>query len=557
MEIEKLHKRLQKIYKDPSKFLERAWGYVIAEGVKPTELQKDIFRFICIDSPRLSIIEAFRGCGKSYLACVAIVWYLIQNPTIHCMLVSASKQKSIENASFIMKLLTGLPELNHMLPRVDQRSSLTNGFDISLAKPAQSCSVYSVGLFSQLEGKRADIIIADDCEVASNAATVDQREKVLYRLNEFQSILRPPTKEFNPKIIMLGTPQVMESSYTVLGNNGYFTRIWPAIRPTDDEIEGTYFGKIAPLVAKLEQGAPTEPTRFSLEELHKRAISKSYFRLHYMLDCTLSDADRYPLKLNDLIVDDVDNDVAFERYIWCSDKANIQDITTFGFNKDRLYSPMSRLGVQKDYQECIMAIDPSGQGKDRTGYSVVKILNGFAHLIDAGGLIGGFNDDVLERLAKIAKLYKVNRIILEKNFGGGMFGSLILPVLNRIHPCAIESVTHSKQKELRIIDCLEPLLNQHRLIVSRRLLERDHRETKESPDHSLTYQLSHLTRDRNSLVHDDVLDSLSMACAFLRRDFEADAQELINDRFWDEYFQQEEAMFGIAARAHTWGDFLN
>lgn len=556
MKLEEIHDKVQQIYKDPTRLLTRVWELSLPGSPKPTELQKDMLRFVCIDAPRRAILQAFRGCGKSWISCVAIVWHLIHNPYMQCMLVSASKNKATENAKFIMDIFKTLPELNHMLPRPDQRSSITNGFDISLAKPAQSCSVYSVGFEGQIEGKRADIILADDIEVASNSSTADQRQKVLYRANEFESILKPPTKGNETKVIALGTPQSFESVYTELGKTGYFTRIYPALRPSDEEVETVYMNRIAPYALQFKEGESIEPTRFTPDELQRRAKSRSYFQLHFMLNCTLSDANRYPLKINDLIVDDVDNDVAFEKVVWCSDKDKVFDTRFYGFNKDRLFTPMARLGKQSEYQECVMAVDPSGHGEDETGYAIVKLLNGYLYVIDAGGLKGGYQDENLSKLANLAKRYKVNRIVLESNFGDGMFAQLLRPWLSRIYACGIDSVRSSKQKELRIIECLEPLLNQHRIVFNRRLIETDTRVNETQPDFSLLYQLSHITRDRNSLMHDDVLDALSMACTYCQRSLDVDAQQLMKSREWDEYFEQEARIFGLQHELPTWGAWL-
>jgi hypothetical protein len=97
------------------------------------------------------------------------------------------------------------------------------------------------------------------------------------------------------------------------------------------------------------------------------------------------------------------------------------------------------------------------------------------------------------------------------NIKDGMFTKLFQPVLNRIYPCAIEEVKHSKQKELRIIDTLEPVLNQHKLIVDPAVIKED---LKVEPQYQLFYQLTRLTKERGSLAHDDRLDALAMAVAY-------------------------------------------
>ena len=97
----------------------------------------------------------------------------------------------------------------------------------------------------------------------------------------------------------------------------------------------------------------------------------------------------------------------------------------------------------------------------------------------------------------------------------GLFSSLLKPVVNSIYPCGMEDVKQSKQKELRVIDTLEPVMDQHRLIIDKGLVERDLRKatTDNKISYSLFYQLTHITKDRGSLVHDDNIDVLALVVA--------------------------------------------
>ena len=104
------------------------------------------------------------------------------------------------------------------------------------------------------------------------------------------------------------------------------------------------------------------------------------------------------------------------------------------------------------YKICVMAIDPSGRGKDETAYAVVKYLNGYLFLVELGGFEGGYSEGVLTALAVKAKYHGVSNIIVESNFGDGMYVELLKPVLTRMYPCGIEEVRSTTQKEARIID---------------------------------------------------------------------------------------------------------
>ena len=160
-----------------------------------------------------------------------------------------------------------------------------------------------------------------------------------------------------------------------------------------------------------------------------------------------------------------------------------------------------------------MTIDPAGRGQDETGYCVVKMLQGQLFVTAAGGLAGGYTPETLEALATIAKTQQVNLIQIEANFGDGMFAELFKPILHKHHSVTVEEIRHSTQKERRIIDTLEPVMNQHRLIIDKSLIRKDFESTLEAK-YKLFYQLTRITRDRGALAHDDRLEALSMAVAY-------------------------------------------
>lgn len=174
-----------------------------------------------------------------------------------------------------------------------------------------------------------------------------------------------------------------------------------------------------------------------------------------------------------------------------------------------------------------MYIDPSGRGKDETGYAVVKILNGVLFLVAVGGLRGGYTPESLATLASVAKDHKVNLIVVESNFGDGMFTQLLKPVVNRVYACTIEEDHSVGQKERRIIDVLEPVLNQHRLVIDEEIVKADFKE--EHTDYQFLAQLTRITIEKNALRHDDRLEAVAGAVKywveFMARDTNTAADE--------------------------------
>lgn len=502
---------------------------------EPTPIQYDIANYLQT-SPKRSIIEAFRGVGKSYITAAYVVHQLLLNPELKFMVVSASKARADDFSTFTQRIIVELPICQHLVARDGQRWSKI-AFDVAPAKASGSPSVKSVGVTGQLTGSRADIIIADDVEVPNNSMTHMMREKLYETVKEFDAVLKP-----DGKIIYLGTPQNEMSLYNILLTRGYDMRVWTARYPTLERAEKAYGGRLAPLLydslqkeQKALYGLPTDPKRFDDEDLLERELSygRSGFALQFMLDTSLSDGNKYPLKLSDLIIYSCDRDTAPEKVVYGIMKPML-DLPNVGLAGDKFYAPEDTIG-RLDYQGSVLAIDPSGRGSDETAYAVVKMLNGYLYVVDAGGVAGGYSESTLQHLTDLAKIHKVNMILVESNFGDGMFTELLKPYLLKTHPCTLEEVRHSKQKENRIIDTLEPVMNQHKLVIDPKVIQKDYDSVQSMPPdvgikYMLTYQMTRITKVRGALAHDDRLDVLAMAVQYWVDQMAADADTEIRSR---------------------------
>jgi hypothetical protein len=537
--------------KDFKNFLFLAWKQLNLPD--PTDLQYDIAGYMDGDERR-AIIQAFRGCGKSWICSAYVVHQLLLNPALNILVVSASKTRSDDFSTFTLRLINEMPILQHLRPKDNQRQSKIS-FDVGPAPASHAPSVKSLGITSQLTGSRADIIIADDIEVANNSATQLMREKLSEQVKEFDAIIKP---EKSSKILFLGTPQTEDSIYSKLQERGYKARVWPSEYIPPNTNERTYNGTVAAFcVDGDKKGKATEPLRFSEIDLGERKISygSAGYAMQFMLDSRLSDIDKFPLKISDLIVTSIDNEIAPERYVWARDPDLEWDssVPNVAFAGERYYRPMKAIGDHIPYTGSVLAVDPAGRGKDETGYAVVKMLNGYLYVPAAGGLSGGYSEQTLTALAEMAKEHKVNYIITESNFGDGMFNELLKPYLTRIYPVSIEEVRHSTQKEKRIIDTLEPVMAGHKLVVDPDVVKEDYETIQKYPHesqlkYSLFYQMSRLTRERGAITHDDRLDALSIAVAYWTEQMAQDAEVKIKERkddmlnkelqkFQDSYFK--------------------
>lgn len=508
-------------------FLYLLWNYLGLPD--PTPLQYDIAHQLQ-HGPKRDIIEAFRGAAKSWITAAYVLWRLYCNPLLIILVVSATAKRAENFTRFTREIIGGWDLLAFLRPTLGQRDSIL-GFDVgpTAGRPDQNPSVSAKGVTGQLAGSRADIIVADDVEIPRNADTEVKRAKLREQVKEFDAILKP-----GGEVKYLGTPQTERSIYPTLQERGYHTTIWPVLYPTVEKLDTEWGRQLALSVADQVKATPslagtsTEPSRFNADDLAARRLSYGSlgFALQFMLDVRAATSDKFPLKLRDLIVlDCADPKVGPEALAWAGAKDFISDLTHYGMEGDRLHNAAF---VSKDYvpwQKTVMAIDPSGKGKDETSFAILRFLNGRLFLTDFGGIAGGFEEPVLKKLGEIAIKANVETIIIEDNFGLGMFGALLSPFVGG-REIVLERSTI--QKERRIIQTLEPLISGHRFVVDRSALERDYqvfsldasseREDETGEDskrfYALTYQLSRLTFEKKCLPQDDRIDVVAMAAKF-------------------------------------------
>jgi hypothetical protein len=517
---------------------------------EPTPIQYDIADYLQRGGQRC-IISAFRGVGKSWITASFVLWRLLLDPNINILVVSASKNRADDFSTFCLRLLSEMPILKHLYPKGDQRQSKIS-FDVATATASQQPSVKSLGITSQLTGSRADLIIADDVETSGNTQTQSMRDKLSESIKEFEAIIKPDTS----RIIFLGTPQTEQSIYNKLQERGYKIRYWSARYPTEKQLV-TYNANLAPIILNtwaLEiVGKPTDPTRFDEKDLLEREASygRIGFNMQYQLDSSLSDLDRYPLKLSDLSVMTLNPDNAPEKVIWASSpELKHNDLPCVGLQGDGYFRPMQTQGAWIDYTGSVMSIDPSGKGKDETAYTVTKFLNGNIYLLDVGGFNSGYSEHTLTKLVQIAKKHKVKKLLIEENFGQGMFNELLKPYLIKEYPCTIESIRQQSNKHRRILDTLEPLMAQHRLVVCPTVIRKDYDETnamypqETALRYQLFYQISRLQKGVHTLAQDDRIDALQMSCYYWVQQLAKDQDLAYQHRKEDKFKMELEKYFG-------------
>ena len=520
-------------------FLQALWQQL--DLPSPTRAQYAIADYLQNGPKRLQI-QAFRGVGKSWITGGFVLWTLFKDPERKIMIISASKERADNMSIFLQKLIIETPWLSHLRPKGDDSRWSRISFDVNCS-PHQAPSVKSVGITGQLTGSRADLMILDDIEVPGNSMTEMMREKLLQLCTEAESILTPKK---DSRIMYLGTPQTTFTIYRKLAERNYRPFVWPARFPRS---LSNYEGLLAPqLQEDIDSGADswavTDPDRFSDDDLLEReaAMGRSNFMLQFMLDTTLSDAEKFPLKFADLVVTSVNPTQAPDAVVWCSDPRNVlKDLPTVGLPGDYFYSPMQLQGSWEPYSETICSVDPSGRGSDETAATYISQRNGFLYVHEVRAYRDGYSDNTLLDILRGCKRFNVTKLLIETNFGDGVIAELFKKHLQQTKQAIdVEEVRANVRKEDRIIDALEPVMNQHRLIVDRAVVEWDYSSNKDAaPEerllYMLFYQMSRMCREKGAVRHDDRLDSLAQGVKYFTDAMGISAYEAVKQKRMEDW----------------------
>lgn len=536
-------------------------------------IQADILKFL-LTGHKYRMIMAQRGQAKTTLTAIYAVFMLIHFPHYRIVVFSQNAKRAKEIAGWIIKIFNALEILSFMRPDkfAGDRGSIES-FDIHwcLRGSDKSPSVACYSIESGAQGARADIIIADDIESLQNSRTVGGREWLMEQTLEFESI-----NQFGD-IIYLGTPQSTESIYNWLPSRGYKVRIWTGRYPTDDQLE--YYGdKLAPLILRglrddpiLQSGGgltgqwgqPTCPEMYDNDLLNEKELTqgKAKFMLQFMLNTGMSDADRYPLKLSDLIVASFDREKGPQMPIWSITPQTLwEGAPKFGTRKtDNLHYPMSVQYDMQPFDRTIMYIDPAGGGKngDETAYAIIKLMGTTVYVYDIGACKGGYDEESLLYLVTAAKNAQCKEVFIENNYGNGAHVAAISPYFEKYHPVTLEAVQESGQKELRIIDVLEPVMSTHRLVVRPEVVKKDMELIQQygaesRMNYSLFSQMINITREKDCLKHDDRLDALAGAVRQIVEGLDYDQMKVIMQR----QIKQQKRWFNVMSTPSLMKDYM-
>jgi len=202
---------------------------------------------------------------------------------------------------------------------------------------------------------------------------------------------------------------------------------------------------------------------------------------------------------------------------------------------------MQLSGEWTPYSETICSVDPSGRGTDETAATFISQKNGFLYLHEMRAYRDGYSDSTLLDILRGCRKFGVTKLLIETNFGDGMVCELFKKHLQQTKQAIdVEEVRANVRKEDRIIDALEPVLNQHRLVCNRSVIEWDYKSNPdEAPElrlmYMLFYQMSRMCREKGAVKHDDRLDALAQGVKYYTDAMSISANEAINLRKRDEW----------------------
>ena len=445
------------------------------------------------------LLQAGRGDGKSVIMACYVSWLLLLNHNTTILVLSAGADRAIKFVFQTRAILTQVPYMKDLEPMENDKDSAF-GFNVhTRTQFGQDLSVTAKGITSQITGLHADQIICDDIEIVENSDSPQAREKLWERCLELENVVN---KVDVASIRFLGTPQSRDSVYNKLGGI-YPTVKFPAVMPdltNPEEIENVdeYI-----LGLGIESGESTQPERFPTEKLAEieAKIGPTNFDLHYKLKTSSADVKRYPLRLEDLIVLDVDPEVFPVKVVHAKSVVN-KRVSSFGMKGDLVYEPMHIEPTFAPYNQTILFIDPSGRGADETALCVASFAHGYIVVHELTGIQGGYDSVTLMKICKLINQYKINLVKYESNYGDGMFGKIIQPVIaQNCGQIGIEEYKVTGSKENRILSTLEPIMAQHRLVFDVGVIQ----------DKENQIQITRLQNKRGALKHDDRVDVLSAA----------------------------------------------
>lgn len=153
----------------------------------------------------LAVLRCFRGFGKSTLLAIYNAHRYYCDPTYRILHQGADDQMAYKTSRDTQMVLRSHPWTKDMLPA---RPGPVEQWWVAGSNDARNASMFAKGITSTTTSSRADECQNDDVEVPKNIQNPEAREKMRARLGEQVHIMVPGARQ-----LFIGTPHTHDSLY--------------------------------------------------------------------------------------------------------------------------------------------------------------------------------------------------------------------------------------------------------------------------------------------------------------------------------------------------------
>ncbi len=186
------------------------WGWNQSQGRTTPGLHEAMAGWLhnrWTNGDRRLLLMVFRDAGKSTLTGLFCAWLLRQNPDLRILVLAAEHELACKMTHNVRGIIERHPDTRELMPtRLDQWAA--DRLTVRRGLEQRDPSLLARGIFANITGTRADVIVCDDVEVPNTADTPQKRSELRERLLEMRFVLVPDGTQ-----IFIGTPHTYYSIY--------------------------------------------------------------------------------------------------------------------------------------------------------------------------------------------------------------------------------------------------------------------------------------------------------------------------------------------------------
>lgn len=153
------------------------------------------------------LLQAFRSSGKSTVIGLYAAWLLYRWPDTRILVLAAETALARKMVRNVKRIIEKHPLTYGLRPeKLDQWGA--DRFTVRRSKELRDPSMLARGIGANITGSRADVIICDDVEVPRTCETAEKRSDLRERLSETSYVLVPGGTQ-----LYIGTPHTWHTIY--------------------------------------------------------------------------------------------------------------------------------------------------------------------------------------------------------------------------------------------------------------------------------------------------------------------------------------------------------